>query len=138
MFHLMSSEKKCIIAKGVFRMYQCHTTFLYNKPTKSHLVKNIYLFVLFILVTHPYSRTSKQRTLWDHSLCSLFGGCPLLGGCHIFVLYTPLRPKTSWFGGTTWINMMFMMKIYGNNGDKKTNCMLCTCSLQPISLCLTI
>jgi len=24
-----------------------------------------------------YSRTSKQRTLWDCSLCPLFRGCPL-------------------------------------------------------------
>jgi len=27
-----------------------------------------------------YTGTSKQRTLWEHSFCPLFGGCPLVGG----------------------------------------------------------
>ena len=40
--------------------------------------------------TWNYSRTSEQRTLWDHSLCPLFGGCPPFRGCLIFCLVSPL------------------------------------------------
>ena len=31
-----------------------------------------------------YSRTSEQRTLWEHKFCPLFGGCPYLGGSPYF------------------------------------------------------
>ena len=31
-----------------------------------------------------YSRTSEQRTLWEHRFCPLFGGCPYLGGSPYF------------------------------------------------------
>ena len=40
--------------------------------------------------TYKYSRTSEQRTLWDHGFCPLFRGCPLYKGCLIFALYPPL------------------------------------------------
>ena len=38
-----------------------------------------------------YSETSEERTLWERHFCPLFGGCPLLRGCLIFVLYPPPR-----------------------------------------------
>ena len=35
------------------------------------------------LIAH-YSQTSEEGTLWDRSLCPLFGGCPFLGGWSLF------------------------------------------------------
>ena len=40
---------------------------------KTHLVHNF-------IMTELYSETSEEGTLWDRSVCPLFGGCPFLGG----------------------------------------------------------
>ena len=39
---------------------------------------------LFNIGSKPISETSEEGTLWDRSLCPLFGGCPFLGGWSLY------------------------------------------------------
>ena len=48
---------------------------------------SMYVHVRVTEYTCTYSRTSKERTLWEQAFCPLFGGCPYLGGSLIFRLH---------------------------------------------------